>query len=278
VEVWRTDDPAEGWDWVLSELACGKPLLCWADMAELPYLRVRMHMSRHDIVVIGVDRDAETVWVVDNDRPDPQEISFSALAAARASRGFPEPTRHTCYPMRFPTRLPDRISASASAVKDVAATFEASPTHADRIARAPATAHHTGLDGVAAFAQDFGLWPDLFVKRDDVDSSAADLHTALQYLAAFIEKAGTGGGLFRRLQATFLTELAETCRLPAVWDAALAYQQLAAHWTAIASEVAGKEPETARHRWSRARSLVDELPEREEYASTRLVLAARELD
>ncbi|MFA6574914.1 MAG: BtrH N-terminal domain-containing protein [Nocardioides sp.] len=31
----------------------GRPVRLWADIAELPYLRVKLSMSRHDIVVIG---------------------------------------------------------------------------------------------------------------------------------------------------------------------------------------------------------------------------------
>ena len=48
-----TDDPAEGWSWVRAEIEGGRPVMLWADIAELPYLRVKLSMSRHDIVVIG---------------------------------------------------------------------------------------------------------------------------------------------------------------------------------------------------------------------------------
>lgn len=55
VEVLTTDDPAEGWSWVRDDIDAGRPSLVWADIAELPYLRVKLQMSRHDIVVIGYD-------------------------------------------------------------------------------------------------------------------------------------------------------------------------------------------------------------------------------
>src|SRR3546814_13436058 len=53
-----TDEPAEGWSWVRAEIEGGRPVMLWADIAELPYLRVKLSMNRHDIVVIGFDDHA----------------------------------------------------------------------------------------------------------------------------------------------------------------------------------------------------------------------------
>ena len=38
----QTDDPDEGWRWVADEIDAGRPVMIWADIAELPYLRVRL--------------------------------------------------------------------------------------------------------------------------------------------------------------------------------------------------------------------------------------------
>ncbi|WP_278259593.1 DUF4872 domain-containing protein [Nocardioides convexus] len=48
----------------------------------------------------------------------------------------------------------------------------------------------TGLAAVDLFADDLPRWPEVF--PDDV------LHLLLLGLSAFVEKAGTGGGLFRK--------------------------------------------------------------------------------
>lgn len=42
VDVRETDDPVVGWEWVRSELQHGRPVMVWADIAELPYLNVRL--------------------------------------------------------------------------------------------------------------------------------------------------------------------------------------------------------------------------------------------
>ena len=260
LEVHATDDPDQGRDWLLDELAAGRPLLCWADMRELPYLRVRMHMSRHDIVVTGYDPETDQVRVVDNDRADPQLIPATALASARASTGFPQPTRHTCHPMRFPDTLPERRTAASSAAADTVDAMRRPPPPIQ-----PADVAGAGLDGVTVFAEDFRQWPELFPAPE----TTVDLHTALVTLAVFIEKAGTGGALFRRLQAQFLTGLAVTD--PAAEPAARAYRDLAAHWTTTAATAVGdNDPTTAPQRWRAANDLVSQLPQREADALTEL--------
>ncbi|WP_278259594.1 BtrH N-terminal domain-containing protein [Nocardioides convexus] len=49
VSVHATDDPSEGWGWVRDSIQRGRPALVWADIAELPYLRVQApdEQARH---------------------------------------------------------------------------------------------------------------------------------------------------------------------------------------------------------------------------------------
>lgn len=251
-----TDDPVLGWDRVRGELEAGRPVLCWADMSELPYLRVRMRMSRHDIVVIAHHPATDEVVVVDNDRPEPQRIPAAALAAARSSTGFPAPTRHTCYPMRFPEALPDRRAAAAEACAQAVVAMTR-PDPADAVGVPHARVRASGLDGVSAFIDDLATWPETLPTDGPGDDQA--LHTALLTLAVFIEKAGTGGGLFRRLQAEFLADLVDLG--PRARIAADAFHALAAQWTAVAAGAAADpDPATAIRRWESVRDGARRLP------------------
>nr|WP_276508541.1 BtrH N-terminal domain-containing protein [Modestobacter muralis] len=103
VELRRTDNSALGWRWVRDELTAGRPVMVWADIAELPYLRVRLRMSRHDVVVVGYDDERQIAYVVDNDREDVQEVPCAALARARRSTGFPASTRHATFAVEWPS-------------------------------------------------------------------------------------------------------------------------------------------------------------------------------
>ena len=223
VQVLTTDDPEEGWSWVRDEIDSGRPSLVWGDIAELPYLRVQMQMSRHDIVVIGYDEDAGVAFVVDNDRAEVQEVPFDSLARARSSTSFPQPTRHCTYRITWPSALPSIGGTAAAAFRQSADNLR-QPSGA-RIANLTAASGAEGLAAAEALAADVHTWADL---PDD------ELEILLFGLGAFIEKAGTGGGLFRRLLAEGCAEIARLTGDLATADLARVADRCAQAWTETA--------------------------------------------
>ena len=234
VELRSGDDPVAGWQWVKAELDAGRPTMVWADIGDLPYLRVRLRMSRHDIVVVGYD-DAESVaFVADNDRADIQRVPFEELARARSSTSFPGPTRHTTFVVDWPRRLPALVGVAREAL-EAAGHRMLDGSNGLPVARMGAGGVVAGgLGGVAVLADDVHRWSDLW------GAEGADL--ALRSLGAFIEKAGTGGGLFRRLQGAFCQEVAERTGCEAAGVAADAYARCAQAWSAVAASAVGKAP------------------------------------
>lgn len=247
-----TDDPALGWEWVRDEIDAGRPALVWGDIGELPYLRVQLSMSRHDIVVIGYDLDAEVALVVDNDRSDVQQVPLVALARARSSVAFPQPTRHCIYRITWPTRLPDLAETAASA-------FEQSATNMRRPS-GPGIADHAtaeiageGLEAATVLAGDVLAWGSLGPDAVEV---------LLFSLGAFIEKAGTGGGLFRRLLASGCADIARLTGDAATADLAQNASRSAEGWTAVA-RLAVDRAESAEARLHRVTEQVHRMPELE---------------
>ncbi|ELB94759.1 MULTISPECIES: BtrH N-terminal domain-containing protein [unclassified Rhodococcus (in: high G+C Gram-positive bacteria)] len=224
VHVLTTDDPREGWSWVLDEIDAGRPSLVWGDIAELPYLRVQLQMSRHDIVVIGYDEAKGIAFVVDNDRAEVQEVPLDALARARSSTSFPQPTRHCTYRITWPGALPDVAGVAAEAFRQSAASMRR-PSQPGIVDLTTATAGAEGLAAVAQLAADVRTWADLPV---------GDLEILLFSLSAFIEKAGTGGGLFRRLLADGCADVARLTGDLATADLAVAASRCAQAWTETA--------------------------------------------
>jgi hypothetical protein len=86
-----------------------------------------------------------------------------------------------------------------------------------------------GLDHVAALAESYRGWPERYGER---------LGVALGGLWVFIVKAGTGGAMFRSLQAGFLREAAELLGDARVGEAAGVYEELSAEWVALAGAAA----------------------------------------
>lgn len=266
VRVLTTDDPQEGWAWVRDEVDAGRPSLVWGDIAELPYLRVKLQMSRHDIVVIGYDEDNGIAFVVDNDRAEVQEVHLDALARARSSTSFPEPTRHCTYRITWPQTLPDVAGVAAEAFRQSAAGMR-HPSGPGIVDVTTAAAGAEGLAAVAQLAADVRTWVEL---PDD------ELEILLFSLSAFIEKAGTGGGLFRRLLAEGCADVARMTSDVATADLAEVASRCAQAWTQTARAGIQRDAD-ARARVDEVARAASRLPELELDLVESLETASRSL-
>lgn len=251
VQVLATDDPEEGWSWVRDEVDAGRPSLVWGDIAELPYLRVKLQMSRHDIVVIGYDQQKGIAFVVDNDRADVQEVPLDALARARSSTSFPQPTRHCTYRITWPSGLPALAGAAAEAFGQSAHNMR--QPSGEKIVDPTAGGGVEGLAAAADLVADVSTWDDL---PDD------ELEILLYSLGAFVEKAGTGGGLFRRLLAEGCGDVARLTGDVATADLAQSASRCAQAWTRTARAGIQRDVD-ARARLEGVVSAASRLPELE---------------
>ncbi len=267
VSVHATDDPQEGWAWVRDAVREGRPALVWADIAELPYLRVRLQMSRHDIVVIGYDDEQQVAHVVDNDRDEVQLVPYSALARARSSQGFPVPTRHTYFDIAWPDRLPDLAEIAQTAFAQAAEAMTTS-TGSSIVTGRDSAVGATGLAAVDLFAEDLAGWPEVF--PDDI------LDLVLQALSAFVEKAGTGGGLFRRLLSSGADDIARLTGDGRANEVAAAAHLCAETWSLVASLARQDGP--ARGRVEQAARAAAVLPSLERDLVTALEIAGARQD
>ncbi|MBJ7287546.1 BtrH N-terminal domain-containing protein [Williamsia sp.] len=265
VEVLTTDDPQEGWSWVRDDIDSGRPSLVWGDIAELPYLRVQMQMSRHDIVVIGYDEDAHVAFVVDNDRADVQSVPLESLARARSSTSFPEPTRHCTYRITWPSELPAIGDIAAAAFRQSAENLR-QPSGASIADLTPASGAE-GLAAAGALAADIHTWTGL---------PDGEIEILLFGLGAFIEKAGTGGGLFRRLLAEGCAEIARLTGDPATADLARVADCCAQVWTETARAGIQRDVDV-RARLDAVILSVNRLPEAEADLAEALELASSSL-
>jgi len=224
LEVVSTDDAEEGGSLVRNEVDAGRPPMVWADIMHLDYLRVRMHNTRHDIVVVGYDEDDGVAFIADNDRDEIQRCSLESLARARNSAAFPAPNRHTTFLYDWPESLPDpREAVSAGLRRAVANMTDDDGRPLAGLSGAP------GLAGIDRFVGAFSGRPASFGEQ---------LPNALRALGIFIVKAGTGGAMFRSLHAEFLRYFADLLDDPRLAAAAEAYEELAAAWRRLAETAA----------------------------------------
>ena len=262
---WRmTSDRATGWVHLRAELAAGNPTLVRADLAELDYRDGDRHDTRHAILVTSADPGAGVAWVADGSFPEPQRCSLDALAAARSSQAWPEPAHHGLLALGVrPTRLANPRAAVAAALGRVVEAM-----------RRPGRPDHPHVcAGLAAADALADAWPEL------PHAAGPRLAVTLDALRFRIRDGGTGGALYRSLQARFLHEAAALLGSPQLGQAALVCDDLADAWRALAGALGGDDPVFA-HRvagpWvQRIRSLEHEHVEAlEEHLSTHRAIAA----
>jgi len=262
---WRTSsDPATGHELLHAALAGGHPVLVRADLADLDYRHGDRHDTRHAILVTSLDPVAGVAWVADGSFPEPQRCSLAALAAARASHGWPEPAHHGLLALGVrPSRLADPRDAVAAALGRVVEAM-----------RRPLRPDHphvrAGLAAADALAE---AWPRL------PEAAGPRLGVTLDSLRFRIRGGGTGGALYRSLQARFLHEASALLGSPELGRAALVCDDLADAWRALAGALDGDDPVFA-HRvagpWvQRIRSLENQHVEAlEEHLSIHRAIAA----
>jgi hypothetical protein len=156
--------------------------------------------------------------MADHALPGVQRCALESLAAARASSDFPGPHGNLTWIIRWPDELPPADEAVARAVRGVAGHI---------LEGEPRVPYPTGLTALAGLETAVAAW-------DGLDEG--DLKDRLRRLWFCVEKAGTGGGLFRGLWAEGLERFAELLGDPALDRLAALYRDLAAEWSEAAAE------------------------------------------
>ncbi|MEA2157177.1 MAG: hypothetical protein QOE11_3317 [Solirubrobacteraceae bacterium] len=220
---WCTsDDPGEAWDLLRAELDAGRPALVRADRGELDYRDGGRHDTRHAIVVTGYEPHDGTVWVADQSFPEPQRCSLRSLARARRSPAWPEPARHGMLRLQPVARgLTDPYVAVWSALQRTVHNM-----------RTPPLCDHPHMcSGLAAIDAVAATWADLPAM------TGARLGQTLGALRFRIRHGGSGGALYRSLQARFLHDSAGLLKSPRLGEAALVCDDLADAWRALAGSL-----------------------------------------
>ncbi|MEV6385473.1 BtrH N-terminal domain-containing protein [Streptomyces sp. NPDC051773] len=210
--VKETASPRRAWENVRAPLDAGRPVGLQLDSYHLEYFSSKVHFGGHVVALYGYDdRDAH---LVDTDQQGGAvSTSLTSLAEARAARG-PMSARHRSFTLTAPPggapAPADRIVAAVTACADA---FLHPPI---------ANLGHRGIEKAGK------LVPTWLRRTDD---PGRDLPQA----ALLMERAGTGGALFRNLYRDFLAECADLLDSDRLRAGHALYAEAAALWTEVAS-------------------------------------------
>ena len=217
LKAYQAEDADLAWTHVLRLVDQGRLVVLDVDMAPLPYLAESLELDGgislggHKVLLTGHDPGAEEAFVADHACAEPRAVSLADLARARAAADDGASPRHTAFTFDFPRRLPSLRPAVRAAIHSAVGQMRGAD--GDR------------LGGLASLAR-FGAQAARIGRLGSEEERQA--FSRLAWLT--LEKAGTGGGNFRPLYASFLDEAAELLGAPALRPAAQHYRGLGARW------------------------------------------------
>ncbi|MDN3058095.1 BtrH N-terminal domain-containing protein [Streptomyces sp. SRF1] len=246
--VGETTSPRKAWQNVAAPIDAGRPVGLQLDSYHLDYFTTKAHFGGHIVAMYGYDE--QDAYLVDT---GPQggavSTSLAGLARARAERG-PMTARHRSFTITAPgdpTPPRDRI---IPAIRRCADAFLNPPIG------------NLGHRGIEKAAREVPKW----LRRSD--DPGEDLPRA----ATLMERAGTGGALFRNLYRDFLAECAQLIDSSRLRTGHTLYTEAAALWTQVAALVAAAGESGDAEHLVRAGALLHELSRVEREAMRTLSL------
>ncbi|RJL35453.1 BtrH N-terminal domain-containing protein [Bailinhaonella thermotolerans] len=214
LDVAETASARKAWENAAAAVDAGRPVGLQLDCYHLEYFQTRVHFGGHVVAMYGYDE--HDAYLVDT---GPQggavRTSRAALAKARAERG-PMTARNRSFTLTLAGRPPRWRERIVPAIRDCAEAFLSAPIA------------NLGHRGIAKAAR---LLPGRLER-------AADPRRDLPRAALLMERAGTGGSLFRALYRDFLAESAQVTGHAGLRAAHALYAEAATLWAGVAALIA----------------------------------------
>ena len=230
----ETSSKAKAWATLEQSLLRGEAVGLQLDCYFLEYFSKPIHFAGHFVAAYGFD-ERDVLLVDTAPQGSAQRASRQGVEAARFAKG-PMAAKARSWTISAPKRAPDPGKAIRKAIRANAA---------DYLSPAFTGASHLGIRKLAASLPG---WLDI------AKNPAHDLTLAAQLM----EKAGTGGSLFRNFYRDFLLEAREHLGAkPGLKRAHQLFVESAGEWAAVAASIesAGRTADAAQLRDAAARCL-----------------------
>lgn len=215
LSVRETTSPRKAWADVVEVVGRGQPVGLQLDSFHLEYFTAKVHFGGHVVALYGYDD--QVARLVDTEQQGGAvSTSLGSLAEARAARG-PMAAKHRSFTLTAPRELPALRTSIVASVTVCAHAFLNPPI---------TNLGHRGIDKAGKAVR---TW----LRRSD------DPGRDLPQAALLMEKAGTGGALFRNLYRDFLAECADFVDSDHLRTGHRLYAEAAALWTEVAALITG---------------------------------------
>jgi hypothetical protein len=216
------------------------PVIADTDMFLLPYMKSaldlpdQIHFGGHKVVITGYDREAKIAYVNDYAWQDKHRLSFKVLSDARTSAGSPSSPLNRVYILKPSPRRESLEYAILYALHKAVFLMLHPPMH------------YLGLNALDRFCRQLPNWPRLLGGRLAINRQVA---------CFMMEKAGTGGGNYRRLFSRFLLESSVILGDSRFEKIARVYREAALSWTDLSKLLQPAPVEDLGQGWSDAKGV-----------------------
>jgi Domain of unknown function (DUF4872)/Butirosin biosynthesis protein H, N-terminal len=210
LQVKETASPQKAWEAVKTLIDTGQVVGLKLDCFHLEYFSKPFHFAGHYAAIYGYD--AENAFLIDTQQQGGQvKTSLQSLALARSEKG-PMASKNLYFTIHKTQTPFDLSKVIVSAIKNNAQDYLNPPIA------------NIGYKGILKTSAELPKW---FKTSKNAVSDA-------QTIAILMEKAGTGGALFRNLYRDFLKESDDLLKLDALKSGYEIFKDIAELWTNIA--------------------------------------------
>jgi hypothetical protein len=205
----ETASVQKAWDNVKEFIDDGRAVGLKLDCFHLQYFSQPFHFAGHYTAIYGYDN--ENAFLVDTKQQGGQvKTSLKSLALARAEKG-PMSSKNLCYTLRKTNKMFDLKTAILTAVK----------TNAIEYINPPIT--NIGYKGIIKTSIEIIKWY----------KTSKDIENDFETSAMLMEKAGTGGSLFRNFYRDFLKESYDVVKLDKLRLGYESFVEIAELWSSV---------------------------------------------
>jgi len=207
--VKETSSTQKAWDSVKNLIDSGKVVGLKLDCFYLEYFSKPFHFAGHYTAIYGYDN--ENAFLVDTKQQGGQvTTSLTSLTKARAEKG-PMSSKNLYYVLSKTNKEFEIKSAVANSIRNNATDYINPPIT------------NIGYKGILKTSKEILNWFD----------TSKNIESEFEACAMIMEKAGTGGALFRNLYRDFLKESYDILKLETLKQAHQEFIDIANLWTEI---------------------------------------------
>jgi hypothetical protein len=207
--VRETSSPQKAWENVKEHVDQGKAVGLKLDCFHLEYFSRPFHFAGHYVALYGYDN--ENAFLVDTKQQGVHaKTSLKSLALARSEKG-PMSSRNLYYTLKNSSKTLDLKKSVTTAIHN----------NANEYLNPPIT--NIGYKGILKTSNEIIKWFE----------TSANIENDFKTTAMLMEKAGTGGALFRNLYRDFLFESYDILKTDKLKKAHEAFVDIASLWTCV---------------------------------------------